>query len=108
MLQLPAVKADCLDKMFLGKVPSEQSEKLVMVELAVSGSDSFSFRLNNFSLMRSLDIHEDPTFIPEVAAEGGEDKTEAKNTLNIMEQLLDARSVCDVCEQKSKLLGTVM
>uniref|UniRef100_A0A8C9FJU6 Amidase domain-containing protein n=1 Tax=Pavo cristatus TaxID=9049 RepID=A0A8C9FJU6_PAVCR len=48
-------------------------------------------RLNNFSLMRSLDIHEDPTFIPEVAAEVTEDKSETKRTLDIVKQLLDTR-----------------
>ncbi|GAB0177627.1 uncharacterized protein LOC129207839 [Grus americana] len=48
-------------------------------------------RLNNFSLMRSLDIHEDPTFIPEVAAEVTEDKSEAKSTSDIIEQLIDVR-----------------
>ncbi|XP_068022087.1 uncharacterized protein [Melanerpes formicivorus] len=52
----------------------------------------FLMRLNSFLLLRSLDIHEDPTFIPEVAAEGGEDKSEAKNTSNVIEQLLDGRS----------------
>lgn len=46
--------------------------------------------------MRSLDIHEDPTFIPEVAADITEDKPEAKSTADIIKQLLDARSVCDV------------
>lgn len=82
--------------MFLHKLPSEQSEELVMVELANSSSDCLSFRLNNFSLMRSLDIHEDPTFIPEVAAEVTEDKSEAKSTSDVIEQLIDGRSVCDV------------
>lgn len=46
--------------------------------------------------MRSLDIQEDPTFVPEVAAEVMEDKSEAKSTSDIIEQLIDARSVCDV------------
>ncbi|XP_040427357.1 fatty acid amide hydrolase-like isoform X2 [Cygnus olor] len=49
-------------------------------------------RMHNLSLMRSLDICEDPTFIPEVAAEGTEDKSEAKSTLDIMKQLIDART----------------
>lgn len=49
-------------------------------------------RLENLSLMRSLDIHEDPTFIPEVAADITEDKSEAKSTSDIIKQLLDARS----------------
>uniref|UniRef100_A0A493TLM8 Amidase domain-containing protein n=2 Tax=Anas TaxID=8835 RepID=A0A493TLM8_ANAPP len=48
-------------------------------------------RMHNLSLMRSLDICEDPTFIPEVAAEVTEDKSEAKSTLDIMKQLIDAR-----------------
>ncbi|KAK2544470.1 fatty acid amide hydrolase [Columba livia] len=52
----------------------------------------FLIRLNNFSLMRSLDIHEDPTFIPEVAAEVTEDKSEAKSTSDVIEQLIDGRS----------------
>uniref|UniRef100_A0A8C3JU25 Amidase domain-containing protein n=1 Tax=Calidris pygmaea TaxID=425635 RepID=A0A8C3JU25_9CHAR len=52
----------------------------------------FLIRLNNFSLMRSLDIHEDPTFIPEVAAEVTEEKSEAKSTSDIIEQLVDTRS----------------
>lgn len=82
--------------MFLGEVPSEQSEKLVMVEVENSSSDSLSFRVNNLSLMRSLDIHEDPTFIPEVAAEVTEDKSEAKSTSDVIKQLTDARSVWDV------------
>lgn len=47
--------------------------------------------MHNLSLMRSLDICEDPTFIPEVAAEVTEDKSEAKSTLDIMKQLIDAR-----------------
>uniref|UniRef100_A0A663LME1 Fatty acid amide hydrolase-like n=1 Tax=Athene cunicularia TaxID=194338 RepID=A0A663LME1_ATHCN len=42
--------------------------------------------------MRSLDIHEDPTFLPEVAAEITEDKSEAKSTSDIIEQLMNARS----------------
>uniref|UniRef100_A0A8C3ECU6 Uncharacterized protein n=1 Tax=Corvus moneduloides TaxID=1196302 RepID=A0A8C3ECU6_CORMO len=49
-------------------------------------------RMNNFSLMRSLDIHEDPTFIPEVAAGVTEDKSEAKSTSDVIKQLTDARS----------------
>ncbi|XP_025906115.1 fatty acid amide hydrolase-like [Nothoprocta perdicaria] len=51
----------------------------------------FLLRLNKFSLLRSLDIHEDPTFIPEVAAELTEDKGEAENTSDVIKQLLDAR-----------------
>lgn len=47
--------------------------------------------MHNLSLMRSLDICEDPTFIPEVAAEVTEDKSEAKSTSDIMKQLIDAR-----------------
>lgn len=82
--------------MFLDKVPSEQSEKLVLVEVENSSSDFLLFRMNNFSLMRSLDIHEDPTFIPEVAAEVTEDKSEAKSPSDVIKQLTDARSVCDV------------
>lgn len=46
--------------------------------------------------MRSLDIHEDPTFIPEVAAGVTEDKSEAESPSDVIKQLTDARSVCDV------------
>lgn len=59
--------------------------------------------------MRSLDIHEDPTFIPEVAAEATEDKSEAKSTSDIIEQLIDGRSVCDVrVEWKNTCVGTII
>ncbi|KAF2981593.1 hypothetical protein EK904_001055 [Melospiza melodia maxima] len=69
-----------------------ESEKLVIVEVENSSSDSLSFRMNNFSLMRSLDIHEDPTFIPEVAAGVTEDKSEAESPSDVIKQLTDARS----------------
>ncbi|CAM5077787.1 unnamed protein product [Natator depressus] len=49
-------------------------------------------RVNNFTLMHYLDIHEDPTFIPEVAAEGRKEKPETKNTLEILRQLMETRS----------------
>ncbi|KAI1242252.1 hypothetical protein IHE44_0005770 [Lamprotornis superbus] len=49
-------------------------------------------RMNNFSLMRSLDIHEDPTFIPEVATSVTEDKSEAISPSDVIKQLTDARS----------------
>ncbi|XP_063004442.1 uncharacterized protein LOC134414167 [Melospiza melodia melodia] len=52
----------------------------------------FLMRMNNFSLMRSLDIHEDPTFIPEVAAGVTEDKSEAESPSDVIKQLTDARS----------------
>nr|XP_048674348.1 uncharacterized protein LOC125621522 isoform X3 [Caretta caretta] len=42
--------------------------------------------------MHYLDIHEDPTFIPEVAAEGRKEKPETKNTLEILKQLMETRS----------------
>lgn len=48
--------------------------------------------------MRSLDIHEDPTFIPEVAAGVTEDKSEAESPSDVIKQLTDARSVCGVEE----------
>lgn len=88
--------------MFLGKVPSELSEKFVITEVENSSSDSLLFRMNNFSLMRSLDIHEDPTFIPEVAAGVTEDKLEAKSPSDVIKQLTDARSVCDVEERSGR------
>ncbi|KAM7180085.1 uncharacterized protein RBU57_014018 isoform 1-T1 [Macrochelys suwanniensis] len=49
-------------------------------------------RMNNFTLMHYLDIHEDPTFIPEVAAEGRKEKPESKNTSEILKQLIETRS----------------
>ncbi|RLV99007.1 hypothetical protein DV515_00010277 [Chloebia gouldiae] len=52
----------------------------------------FLMRMNNFSLLRSLDIHEDPTFIPEVAAGVTEDKSEVKSPSDVIKELTDARS----------------
>lgn len=78
--------------MFLGKIHLEQYGKISHGGACIfQHSLSLSCRLNNFSLMRSLDIHEDPTFIPEVAAEVTEDKSETKSTLDIIKQLIDTR-----------------
>uniref|UniRef100_A0A8C8S821 Amidase domain-containing protein n=1 Tax=Pelusios castaneus TaxID=367368 RepID=A0A8C8S821_9SAUR len=49
-------------------------------------------RMNNFTLMHYLDIHEDPTFIPEVAAEERKEKSETISTSEILKKLMETRS----------------
>lgn len=49
------------------------------------------FRINNFSILRYLDISEDPTFIPVVAAEGKTDSSGLGNVSEILQELLETR-----------------
>ncbi|XP_074856643.1 uncharacterized protein LOC142016206 [Carettochelys insculpta] len=52
----------------------------------------FLLRMNNFTLMRYLDIWEYPTFLPEVAVEGRKENPDTKSTLEILKQLMETRS----------------
>ncbi|XP_063150647.1 uncharacterized protein LOC134491068 [Candoia aspera] len=49
-------------------------------------------QMNNFTILRYLDIPEDPTFMPVVAAEGKEDNLESKNVSAILQSLMEASS----------------
>lgn len=47
---------------------------------------------NNFTLLRYLDIAEDPTFMPVVADEGKSDESKSGNVSNILQKLMEIRS----------------
>lgn len=67
-----------------------------------SSSDSLSFsRSNNFTALRYLDIAEDPTFIPVVAAEGKIGPSKSEDNAEILQKLMDTGQVVDVDWKKS-------
>ncbi|XP_077202359.1 uncharacterized protein LOC143841636 [Paroedura picta] len=49
-------------------------------------------RVNNFTMLRYLDIPEDPTFIPVVAAEGKTDAAEPRYLSEVLQKLLETSS----------------
>ncbi|XP_060619406.2 uncharacterized protein [Anolis sagrei] len=49
-------------------------------------------RINNFTILRYLDISEDPTFLPVVAEEGKSDLSKSSNDSEILHKLLDMKS----------------
>ncbi|KAK9407800.1 fatty acid amide hydrolase-like [Crotalus adamanteus] len=52
----------------------------------------FLMQMNNFTALRYLDIPEDPTFIPLVASERKEHKSESKNVSAILQSLMESSS----------------
>ncbi|KAH0628673.1 hypothetical protein JD844_010085 [Phrynosoma platyrhinos] len=50
-------------------------------------------RINNFTILRYLDIGEDPTFMPVVAAEEKCDHSKSSNVSDILHKLIDKRQV---------------
>ncbi|KAJ7316116.1 hypothetical protein JRQ81_002278 [Phrynocephalus forsythii] len=46
-------------------------------------------KINNFTLLRYLDIAEDPTFMPAVASEGKSDPSESSNVSDILHKLME-------------------
>ncbi|XP_048358647.1 fatty acid amide hydrolase-like [Sphaerodactylus townsendi] len=52
-------------------------------------------RINNFTILRYLDISEDPTFVPVVVAEGKTDSSELENLSDVLQRLLENSSQSD-------------
>ncbi|XP_070597977.1 uncharacterized protein [Erythrolamprus reginae] len=52
----------------------------------------FLMKMNNFTALRYLDIPEDPTFMPLVASERKEHKSESKNASAILQSLMESSS----------------
>lgn len=62
--------------------------------------------MNNFTALRYLDIPEDPTFIPLVASERKEHKSESKNVSAILQSLMESRHVCNLRGRKDIVANT--